>query len=561
MATSSNRNAIRTFVFAFLLISSMCNAQSPRWQWARSFVGPGVLRANATDSKGNIVVAGSYSRGMTLDDFKLTPSNTQFGDALVAKLDPTGKVLWARGLGGAATDEAWRITTDRDDNVIVLGVTQSLTVAIGKLAVTNPSGFQGPYVLFVAKFDSDGNELWVRQSTSAANSIFTPHDVAADKDGNIAFSAGYADEEVSFGSVRVKKNGRVGVSSVAQLVVKYDAMGNVLWGRSTSPFTDCGALTIDEQSNVIITNEFVSESITIGGVELKATSTYADVFIAKYDPQGSLLWAKNLHGESSENVDAISTDSKSSIYITGYTTGNSLAWGNVEAMDTSQGNQRKPYIFKIDAVGNGLWGNIYGNKTDQYFYGVVNDKEDNVYIRAGGLGDSVMIGPELLIKPKQSGNMLYVAKCNPSGKIMWVKSAPGSSSQIGGIDVDQQGAVVVCGHFIYQDMMFDDIVLKKSQYDVFVAKLSGSTGTDVSESALLDETNVYRNPASQELVIENLPVDVSVCMVDIMGRCVYTTNTQERSIGIDLSDRAPGMYLVLIETRRGRVVKSTLIVR
>jgi len=82
-------------------------------------------RGVAVDATGHIYLAGFTA---STEDFPGGASGRldRDGDAFVAKLDPTGaQVLWARLLGGESGDEATGIALDAAGNVYVVGQTSS----------------------------------------------------------------------------------------------------------------------------------------------------------------------------------------------------------------------------------------------------------------------------------------------------------------------------------------------------------------------------------------------------------------------------------------------------
>ena len=83
-------------------------------------------------------------------------------DAFVAKLDKTGKVLWAERYGGKGDEAITGLAVDREGNVVIGGKAQG-DVDLGGQAL-KPQ-LRGPQQrsLFVAKLNASGKSLWVRE--------------------------------------------------------------------------------------------------------------------------------------------------------------------------------------------------------------------------------------------------------------------------------------------------------------------------------------------------------------------------------------------------------------
>ena len=99
---------------AFLLGTMMCvlsfYAQSQQFDWVRTYTGPepqdyprNYIVASATDSHGNLYVAGQFVFSATFDWQELIPfspwgGNVYIPNACIMKLSPDGELLWKRVL-------------------------------------------------------------------------------------------------------------------------------------------------------------------------------------------------------------------------------------------------------------------------------------------------------------------------------------------------------------------------------------------------------------------------------------------------------------------------------
>jgi uncharacterized protein (TIGR03437 family) len=141
--------------------------------------GPDDAHAIAVDSAGNVWVAGETAS----TNFPTTPGAISstfhgaidlgplvYGDAFVAKLDPTGShLLYSTYLGGSAPDAAFAIAVDPTGAAYIAGGTQStdFPTTSGSLAPTytgNPPPPTQPPSLtgngFVTKLDASGNLIY-----------------------------------------------------------------------------------------------------------------------------------------------------------------------------------------------------------------------------------------------------------------------------------------------------------------------------------------------------------------------------------------------------------------
>lgn len=133
-------------------------------------------------------------------------------DTFLAKYNSNGDLLWIRQGGGEGTDYARAVSVDAAGNSFVGGAFfQSATFS--QITLTNQLATN---YNFVAKYDQDGNVLWVKQLCVGS---FADR-VTADPDGNC-----YVAAECATGGV---------------LYVKYDRDGNEAWSKavqSLRPYT------------------------------------------------------------------------------------------------------------------------------------------------------------------------------------------------------------------------------------------------------------------------------------------------------------------------------------
>lgn len=140
--------------------------------WARqlgSSTGYDELAAGvSTDGAGNVLVA-----GRSFGDF--AAENAGSADAFVAKLSPTGELLWRQQWGGAGHDAAEAVSADAEGNVLVVGQRDgSLVGGPGVVLPGNP---------FVVKYSPDGELLWEHELTDATHGAGTS--VTTDARGHV----------------------------------------------------------------------------------------------------------------------------------------------------------------------------------------------------------------------------------------------------------------------------------------------------------------------------------------------------------------------------------------
>ncbi|OGU72986.1 MAG: hypothetical protein A2V93_00715 [Ignavibacteria bacterium RBG_16_34_14] len=136
-------------------------------------------------------------------------------------------------------------------------------------------------------------------------------DIAVDNSGNIIVT-GFFDSTVTFGTTQLIPFGSADI-----FVAKFNSNGDVIWARSAGGFEfDRGySVTVDDFDNIIVTGTF-SGLAFFSPFEIQ-TNGNTDVFVAKYSPDGSVLWVKNYGDTGYEYGFDISVDNLNNILVTG----------------------------------------------------------------------------------------------------------------------------------------------------------------------------------------------------------------------------------------------------
>ena len=147
-------------------------------------------------------------------------------DAFLAKYDTNGVQLWNRTWGGPIDDDGMAIASDPSGNVFIGGYTSSFGA--------------GGYDSFIAKYTSDGTQLWNR--TWGGTNQDDGYGVAADGSGN-SYLAGLT---ASFGA-----------GGPDAFLVKYAPDGTQLWNKTWGGIlNDYGyGVAVDNSNNVYLAGE------------------------------------------------------------------------------------------------------------------------------------------------------------------------------------------------------------------------------------------------------------------------------------------------------------------
>ena len=249
---------------------------SGNWLWTKQAGGTNYDGGYsiAIDSSGNSYVTGYFRGTASFGNTTLTSSGQD--DIFVAKLDSNGNWLWAKKAGGTNNDEGHGIATDSSGNSYVTGYFYG-TASFGSTTLTS----SGDIDIFVAKLDSSGNWLWVKQAGGAS----TDHgnSITIDSSGNSYVTGYFYSVTASFGTTTLTSNGESDI-----FVAKLDSSGNWLWAKKAGgAYYDYGySIATDSSGNCYLSGSF-SGTASFGGINL-TSSGGEDIFVAKaYIPYDS----------------------------------------------------------------------------------------------------------------------------------------------------------------------------------------------------------------------------------------------------------------------------------
>lgn len=268
------------------------------------------------------------------------------------------------------------------------------------------------------------------------------------------------------------------------------------WSKSfggTSADLGYGVAT-DSAGNAIIVGYFY-DTVNFGGADLTSAGG-ADMFVAKFDPQGGHLWSQRFGGTSSAIAQKVAVDAGGNIMIGGYYSGKA----NFGGSDMTSVGSNDLFVVKLDADGKHVWSQGYGGTSGEVLRGLCVDQVGNAYI-TGYFSGAFTFGETQLTSAGSSD--LFVARVLADGSADWAKSLGSTNSDIAtSIAVDSQGNVAVTGYFNGTVNLGGSDLTSSGGNDVFILKLSsdgahiwsrstGDVGSDIGQSIAIDsEGNV-----------------------------------------------------------------------
>ncbi|MFL5763539.1 MAG: gliding motility-associated C-terminal domain-containing protein [Bacteroidia bacterium] len=143
--------------------------------------------------------------------------------------------------------------------------------------------------------------------------------------------------------------------------------------------------------------------------------------------QNNWEWARGASASDTEDQEgfAVTTDIFGNVYMTGFFSNTTMGFGSFSLSNAYPG-QGDVYIAKYDLNGNFLWARSAGGPAEEIGEGLGTDAAGNVYLTGYFHSPSITFGSYTL--SNAGSDNIYLVKYDPSGNVVWAKSAGGTSS-------------------------------------------------------------------------------------------------------------------------------------
>ena len=318
--------------------------------WSKSFDGADVQGARdvACDGSGNIWLVGEFKGVFSFGGPTLDAAGNQFPDGFVAKLDSNGDHLFSRavGVGIEESDSVTGVAVDASGNVVLTGFFQnSIEFGGGTLSA---AGGAGDYDIFVAKLDANGGHVFSKAlgGTTRQDGLA----IAAGPSGAIAV-VGYTTGSIDLGGGLLTHDG----ADEGAVVTVLDASGNHVFSElyPSSGSARATGVAFGPGGDVFVAGNFKG-SIDLGGGNLTAPSGNDDIFVARHEPSGDLVYGERFGGNGSEKVTAVAVDANGYAVVSGWFKGSFAVNGSTTLETVATSNDA--FALRVGPPGNGFWG-------------------------------------------------------------------------------------------------------------------------------------------------------------------------------------------------------------
>ena len=404
---------------------------------------------------------------------------------------------WARTWGGSFQDSGGGVATDDSGNVYITGSFEGTVDFDPDGGDTHTSN--GEADVFLSKFDSTGNFLWVR----TWGGLKKEHSFGVTLDGSEnVYVVGDFFDTVDFdpdGGDPHTSNG-----ALDAYLSKFDSSGNFQWARTWGglEMEQGFGITLDGSENVYVVGTFAETTdLDPDGGDQHTSNGTNDCFLSKFDSSGNFEWGRTWGGISIDLSVEVAAEGAGNVYVTGF-------FSDTVDFDPGGGDSRTSnglwdiFLTTFDSSGNFQWVQTWGGSMSDGAGGVDSDGFGNVYV-TGSFKETVDFNPGGGDPHTSNGDGdAFLSKFDSSGNYMWARTWGGSMHDSGQeVDVDGSGHVYVTGYF-YETVEFNpgggDVHTSNGLVDAFLstfdstgnfnwARTWGGTGKDGGGSVSADE--------------------------------------------------------------------------
>jgi hypothetical protein len=429
---------------------------------------------------------------------------------------------WARHNNGPGGADGWLVKTDNNNNVYGVTIWQADSISYGPNTYYN----NGPnnYQTAIVKYDSAGNYLWSDASSKGQSYALS---LTTDNQGNAYFFGMFYTDSIQFGShllLNSHKDSAYYQNSYycgCFFIIKYSPTGNIIWAKTgdnvVGAYGSGAAIATDASGNVYITATYINALMQLGPDTLH-NSQYGnyEMFVAKYDSSGDVVWAKSYGGPLREYGVAIAVSPKYDLYVSGGFSSATISFDSVTLTHySSLPNESYVDFFltKFDSSGHTIWAKssvgsavpnnmIFDDANNILAGGVLFD---TLFVAFGNdtldLTDSLHRIGDFIVKYDSLGNVmklkeLYTLGTYGSSTILYGMAADrcGNTWISGKMEIDTFGirldpnTVLKAPPNSYDPMFFAGL---DSDFNVVQSLAMVSGGDDYSSLSADDAGNIY----------------------------------------------------------------------
>jgi hypothetical protein len=285
-------------------------------------------------------------------------------------------------------------------------------------------------------------------------------------------------------------------------IAKYNSNGTLLWSRAFGGTANetIGGMCTDPSGNLYICGNFNSPSVNIGTVTPITNVGNTDVFVAEYNSLGSVFWARRDGGAGADDAGGIAYTG--SLVVAGNFDGTTAAFGVTTLTNTGAAGTSDIFVTKYTpSTGNPISAIRGGGASTEIVTDLTVDPAANVYLSGYFYGTPTF---GVVSLSSLGGTDAFALKLSATNVWTWGKSGGGTTNDYGyGISVDTGSNVSLTGSYTSSTFLMSAVTLTNQSIAVGIE--DGFVGKFNSTGALLWLNNIGGSSTVWGNDVENDP--------------------------------------------------------
>lgn len=537
----------KNYLLFFILLSFFTYSQDILWE--KSYGGihaDHLFDAQPTADYGFILAGSSLSNktGNKDDD------NHGDLDYWIWKMNEKGELDWQKSIGGNGFDLLQSIKGTRDGGFILAGTSNSGN------SFQKKDNCKGLADFWVIKLDASGGEQW--QRTIGGDGQDELLCAFQTKDGGYILGGSSSSSPSSI--TNVKEEAKIKAVSEADLyskseksrgnmdywIVKLDKLGVIEWQKTYGGrYADLLRSMEQTADNGYILAGYSNSPVS--GEKADNNKGVGDYWIIKINDQGEIQW-QNTYGADGDDQPYVIHQTADGGYILG---GNSNSKNPLTTQGGIVSNGTDFWILKLDQEGGVVWSKTYDFGKVDILTSLV-ENIDNTYL-IGGYAKSEakqsLIGDTAKKagtgRDKEGINDYIALKIDDKGEELWKKTVGSAGEDILRKLIETRDG----GYLMAGTSNSGSSKDKKSTIggnDFWVVKLKDKAKVEKVKASI----EAIPNPAVTytNVIIGYDFKEGTAYVVDILGRILQQFSIDSRTVPVDLSHYAEGIYIIKIQT-------------
>jgi len=537
-----NMKKLKLVLLLFIIISASY-AQKPSFEWASQSGNTSFGELGSTiaaDNQGSTFYAGEFIDNA---NFGADAFNSHGGsDVFLAKYNELGQIDWVTQMGSLDNDYVQDIVADNNGSLYLGGYFYGETI-IGDQTFNS----EGSQDVFIAKFTDEGDFIWAKHFGSLKTDYISA--ITVDNTGNLVITGQFYDD------FQIGDSSFFSIGGADIYIAKFDPDGEMLWaiqegGSSSDAIT---SISFDPDGNFVTAGSFYY------GIQLGDTTLVSDfstgVFIAKYNENAELTWARTFKGTYLSIEIYAACDHENNIYVSGNFS-ESITIGSY-TYNAGPFNQ-DIYITKLNSQNEILWADHAASNASDQVIGITVDDNNNLYLTGHFLEDISFGTLDLDYTLCCGSPEIFVVNYTYDGNPGWGKQIAGILALVDDIVWMPSNYVFVSG--LYNgDLVLDELQISSSDlYRNWYTCIEAALYTNVEEIADHTLFEIYPNPARDYITIgfelqesETIQLERHVVISDINGRAVMEIELpgSKKFAQINTANLENGIYFAILKTQ------------